>query len=54
MDIGVPFPPRLDLVLLGDGVAELGADVAVETEVGFFVEEGGAVWVGGDVAVSVF
>ena len=43
LDIGIPFPPRFDLVALGDFVAELGFDVAVESEVGFLVEEGGAV-----------
>lgn len=53
MDIGLPSPTRLDLVALGDFVAELGLDVAVEAEVGSFVEEGGAVRVGWNVAVEM-
>lgn len=53
MDVGFPFAPRFDLVALRDFVAELGFYAAVEAEIGFFVEEGGAVGVGGDVAMGV-
>lgn len=53
MDIGFPFPARFDFVPFRDHVAELGSHVAVETEVGLFVEEGRTVRVFGDVAVGV-
>lgn len=54
MDVGLPFPPRFDLVSLGDFVAELGFCAAVEAEVRLLVKERGAVRVCRNVAVEVF
>lgn len=54
VDIGLPFPPRFDLVPLRDFVAELGLCAAVEAEIGLLVKKRGTVRVGRDVAVEVF
>ncbi len=51
MHVGAPVAARLDLVALGDNVAEADFLRAVQAEVGLLVEGGGAVGVGGDVAV---
>ncbi len=54
MDIGFPPPPALDLIALGDFVAELNAGIAVKPEIGLFVGGCGAIGVFGDFAVPVF
>ncbi len=54
MDIGFPLPARFDFVLLGDFITVLGFDIAIEAKVGLLVQEGGTVWVPGDVPVGVF
>lgn len=53
LDVGLPRPPRFDLVFLRHFVVELDVRSAVQPEVGLLIGAHGPVRVGGDFPVGM-